>query len=92
MKSSKAKIAPITHIQPIASLKKPRFIFGSIPVLFSPIRQLNRIAVRVLAVAQAEFLALVDFAETGAARHQRLAQRGDVLGVEHDLRALAARR
>ena len=38
------------------------------------IRQLDRVAVGILAVAEAEDVALVDLAEVGAAGHQRLAQ------------------
>ena len=54
--------------------------------------QLNGIAVRVLAVAQAIDLALADLTESCTPRHQFFTLSGYVLGVEYDLRTLAAGR
>src|SRR6202000_1608380 len=57
-----------------------------------PVRQLDGIAVGVLAVAEMEHLADPRLAEAGTARDQPLALGGDVLGMEHELGSLAAGR
>jgi hypothetical protein len=64
---------------------------GSVLISIFAVRQLNGIAVQVLAIAETKDFSLPYLTKTRAAFHQRFPQGRDILGVEDNLRTLRLR-